>query len=176
MNDQKKAGGLGKGCLIVVGVLAGWAAIGSIVGPDKHGRGQTTSSAQSGAEQSPPSNLAPSGGEVSKEGEAAPSLTGPQNNAARSAEQYLSIQGFSRKGLIFQLSSGAGDGYSVEDATAAVDSLTVDWNENAAKSAKQYLSMQGFSCHGLIEQLSSSAGDKYTPSQASYGAHQAGAC
>ena len=103
-------------------------------------------------------------------------LTGPQNNAVRSAKQYLSIQGFSRDGLIQQLSSDAGDGYSVADATVAVDSLNIDWNEQAVKSAKRYLSIMGFSCKGLIEQLSSSAGDRYTMSQATYGARQAGTC
>lgn len=103
-------------------------------------------------------------------------LTPPQNNAVRSAINYLNMSGFSRAGLIQQLSSDAGDGYSVSDATIAVDSLTVDWNENAVRSAKQYLEMSGFSCKGLIQQLSSSAGDKYTISQATYGARQAGAC
>jgi hypothetical protein len=105
-----------------------------------------------------------------------PGLTGPQRNAVRSANQYLSMSGFSRDGLIEQLSSSYGDGYDVADATVAVDSLDVDWNENAAKSARQYLSMTGFSCNGLIEQLSSSYGDKYTASQAAYGARAAGAC
>ena len=103
-------------------------------------------------------------------------LTPPQINAVRSAEQYLSMSGFSKAGLIEQLSSDAGEGYSLADAKAAVDSLSVDWNENAAKSAKQYLDMSGFSCKGLIEQLSSSAGDKYTIAQATYGARAAGAC
>ena len=104
------------------------------------------------------------------------SLTASQANAVRSAKQYLSMTGFSREGLIDQLSSDAGEGYSLADATAAVDSLSVDWNENAARSAKQYLQMSGFSCQGLIEQLSSSAGEKYTRAQATYGARQAGAC
>lgn len=104
------------------------------------------------------------------------SLTGPQKNAVRSAKQYLEIAGFSRSGLIQQLSSEAGDGYKVADATAAVDSLSVDWNKQAVRSAKQYLDISGFSCKGLIQQLSSSAGDKYTLSQATYGAQQAGAC
>ena len=103
-------------------------------------------------------------------------LTGPQKNAVRSAKQYLGIQGFSRDGLIQQLSSDAGDGYSVADATVAVDSLDIDWKKQAVISAKQYLSIMGFSCKGLIEQLSSSAGDRYTVSQATYGARQAGAC
>ncbi len=103
-------------------------------------------------------------------------LTGPQKNAARPAKQYLSVAGFSRDGLIQQLSSDAGDGYEISDATVAVDSLNIDWNQEAVKSAKQYLSMMGFSCKGLIHQLSSSAGDKYTVDQATYGAKQAGGC
>lgn len=103
-------------------------------------------------------------------------LSGPQRNAVRSAEQYLNMTGFSREGLIQQLSSDAGEGYSRADATAAVDSLSVDWNENAARSARQYLDMSGFSCKGLIEQLSSSAGSNYTVDQATYGAREAGAC
>jgi hypothetical protein len=106
----------------------------------------------------------------------AQSLTGPQNNAVRSAEQYLSMSGFSRSGLIRQLSSNAGDGYDIADATVAVDSLKIDWNKEAVRSAKQYLGMSGFSCKGLINQLSSSAGDGYTESQATYGAQQAGVC
>ena len=106
----------------------------------------------------------------------AQNLSGPQRNAVRSAENYLSFSGFSREGLINQLSSPYGDGYEVADATAAVDSLSVDWNEQAVKSAGLYLEMMGFSCRGLIEQLSSDAGDKYTTSQATYGAQRAGAC
>ncbi|CEI51537.1 hypothetical protein [Acinetobacter bereziniae] len=114
--------------------------------------------------------------QVQEEVEPKSSLTNPQKNAVRSAEQYLTISGFSRDGLINQLSASAGDGYNKADATIAVDSLDVDWNEQAVKSAKQYLEIQGFSCNGLIQQLSASAGDKYTKAQATYGAKQAGAC
>lgn len=106
----------------------------------------------------------------------AQNLTGPQKNAVRSAKNYLNISGFSRAGLIDQLSSPYGDDYEVYDATAAVDSLSVDWNVQAARSASKYLEMMGFSCNGLISQLSSDAGDKYTIDQATYGANQAGAC
>ena len=113
--------------------------------------------------------------EVQEVVEEVQSLTRPQSNAVRSASQYLSMSGFSRKGLIDQLSSSYGDGYDKADATIAVDSLNVDWNEQAARSAAQYLEMSGFSCNGLIDQLSSSAGDKYTKDQATYGAQQAGA-
>jgi len=106
----------------------------------------------------------------------AASLNGPQKNAVRSAQQYLSLQGFSRSGLIGQLSSEYGDAYDVADATVAVDSLKIDWDKQAARSAKQYLSIQSFSCKGLINQLASSAGDGYTESQAVYGAQQTSAC
>jgi hypothetical protein len=128
------------------------------------------SSASSGPGEAPPSS------EPVAAVEDVSGLTRPQKNAVRSARQYLSMTGFSRDGLIQQLSSSAGEGYDIADATAAVDSLDVDWSENAAKSAEQYLSMSGFSCSGLVEQLSSSAGDKYTESQARYGAEKAGAC
>ena len=103
-------------------------------------------------------------------------LTAAQRNAARSAQAYLKVSGFSRRGLIDQLSSEHGDKFSVEDATAAVDSLNVDWNAQAARSAAAYLKISGFSCRGLIDQLSSDHGDKYTVEQATYGAKQAGAC
>lgn len=103
-------------------------------------------------------------------------LTGPQTNALRNAREYIQMSGFSRAGLIDQLSSEYGSGYSVADATAAVDSLNVDWNEQAARSAREYIQMSGFSCQGLIEQLSSDSGSQYTQSQAEFGAQQAGAC
>lgn len=103
-------------------------------------------------------------------------LTTPQKNAVRSARQYLSFAGFSRNGLIEQLSSDAGDGYKVADATVAVDSLKVDWNKQAARSAQNYVDMTGFSCKDLIQQLSSSAGDRYTKSEATYGAKAVGVC
>lgn len=108
--------------------------------------------------------------------EEAEGLSRPQKNAVRSAEQYINMTGFSRDGLIEQLSSDLGSGYEVADATIAVDSLNIDWNKQAVRSAEQYLDMTGFSCDGLIEQLSSSAGSKYTVDEATYGAQQAGAC
>lgn len=108
--------------------------------------------------------------------EVAENFTSAHRNAIRSARQYLEFQGYSRRGLIQQLSSDAGEGYRVADATVAVDSLNVDWNHQAENSARQYLDMQGYSCKGLIPQLSSSAGEGFTKSQAQYGAKQAGAC
>jgi hypothetical protein len=103
-------------------------------------------------------------------------LTTAQKNAVRAAQNYLEVSAFSKRGLIDQLSSSAGDGYSVADAIAAVNTLNVNWNEQAAKAAKQYLEISPFSCSDLVQQLSSSAGDKYTTAEAEYGAEQAGVC
>ena len=107
-------------------------------------------------------------------GEEGMSETAGQENARRSAETYLDTMAFSRKGLIEQLSSSAGEGYSRADATYAVNHIDVDWNEQAAKAAQNYLDTMPFSRQGLIEQLSSDAGDGYTHAQAVYGANQAG--
>jgi hypothetical protein len=107
---------------------------------------------------------------------AGPTLTQQQQSARQKANQYLSVKAFSQQGLIDQLDSSAGSGYSVNDATVAVDSLTVDWNAEAVKAAKEYLAMQPFSCSGLIQQLDSSAGGQFTVAQATYGAQQAEDC
>jgi hypothetical protein len=104
----------------------------------------------------------------------APPMTASQVQAIGSAESYLSFTAFSRKGLIHQLSSDAGEGFSVKDATFAVDHITVDWNEQAAKSALSYLSMEHFSRKGLIHQLESAYGEQFTHAQAVYGVTKAG--
>ena len=98
--------------------------------------------------------------------------TAGQENARRSAETYLQTMAFSRKGLISQLSSSAGEGYSRADATYAVNHVDVERNEQAAKAAQNYLDTMPFSRQGLIEQLSSDAGDGYTHAQAVYGVNQ----
>ena len=104
-------------------------------------------------------------------------LTLSQQNAIKAAQDYLSMgSGFSRAGLIDQLSSAAGDGYPLADATFAVNSLNENWDAQAVLSAKGYLAMTSFSCNGLIQQLSSSAGEKFTVAQAEYGAKAAGIC
>ena len=47
---------------------------------------------------------------------------------------YLDVSAFSRSGLIDHL---VHDGYGKSEATAAVDSLTVNYNEQAAHGATQ---------------------------------------
>lgn len=166
---------------IALGLLGGLVLIGMLM-PEPEKAAAPKENATAFATDAP-SDFASSSASVSPSAPASATfdtaqitLTAPQRNAVRSAEQYLSMQGFSRRGLIEQLSSDAGDGYPKADATIAVDSLEVNWNDHAARSAEQYLNMTGFSCKGLIEQLSSSAGDQYTVQQATYGAKQAGAC
>lgn len=106
----------------------------------------------------------------------AQSLTLQQQNAVRAAEGYLMMGGFSRDGLIAQLSSPYGDQFDEGDARAAVDSLSVDWDQQAALAAERYIAMMGFSCRGLIDQLMSVNGERFTRAQAENGARAAGAC
>ncbi|OBJ21682.1 hypothetical protein A9W93_14060 [Mycobacterium colombiense] len=88
-----------------------------------------------------------------------------QQNAVRKAKDYLDYTAFSRLGLINQLV--VAEQFSTEDATFAVDSLNVDWNQQAAKKAKDYLDYTAFSHDGLINQLVTA--ENFTPSQAAYG-------
>ena len=103
-----------------------------------------------------------------------PEMTASQENAVDAAEGYLDFAPFSKKGLIRQLSSDAGDGYPKADAVFAVNHIDVDWNAQAVKAAKNYLDMTSFSRDGLIQQLSSSAGDQYTHAQAVYAVNKVG--
>jgi hypothetical protein len=96
--------------------------------------------------------------------------------AVQAAKQYLQTEAFSQQGLIDQLDSPDGGEFSVNDATVAVDSLTVNWNTEAVQAAKQYLQTEAFSCNDLIAQLDSPDGGEFTVAQATYGAQQAGAC
>lgn len=107
---------------------------------------------------------------------AAPALTAPQQQAVLAAQGYLrSGMGFSRQGLIDQLTSSYGNGFAAADATVAVDSLNPDWNAQAVIAAKGYLaSGMGFSHDSLVDQLSSSFGNGFTPEQAAYAAAQVG--
>ena len=80
--------------------------------------------------------------------------TGPQRQAIGAARDYLSFSGFSKQGLIDQLSSKYGDGYSWPVATYAVNHIRVWWKKQAVGSAHD-TSPSHFSCSGLIDQLHS---------------------
>jgi hypothetical protein len=105
---------------------------------------------------------------------AAPEATAGQQNALDKAQAYLAMTAFSRSGLIKQLSSSYGDGFSLADATYGVNHVNADWNEQAARKAKAYLAMTSFSHSGLVNQLSSSYGDGFTLAQAEFGVRAAG--
>ena len=92
------------------------------------------------------------------------------------AKDYLNLEGFSQQGLIDQLDSPDGGQFSVSDATVAVDSLNLNWNNEAVQSAKDYMNLEPMSCDALIAQLDSPDGGQYTVAQATYGAQQAGDC
>lgn len=101
-----------------------------------------------------------------------PEMSSGQRNALDAAKNYLESSGFSKAGLIDQLSSSAGDGYSRSDATFAVKRSGADWNAEAVEAAKNYLESSPMSKTALIEQLSSSAGDQFTEAQARYAANK----
>lgn len=97
-----------------------------------------------------------------------PSMTASQEQAIRKAKSYLRSSAFSKKGLISQLKYNK---FSEQDATFAVSSLDVDWNDQAAEKAKSYLASNAFSRSDLISQLQYNG---FTLNQAKYGADKAG--
>ena len=97
-----------------------------------------------------------------------PQETAGQENARKSAENYLDMSAFSRTGLIDQLKF---EGYSVEDATYGVDAQKADWKKQAAASAENYLNMSAFSRSGLVDQL---VFEGFTREQAEYGVSKVG--
>jgi hypothetical protein len=147
----------------------GLVAVGAIA--TAGGGGDTaTTTAEPAASQAASAKASASAPAASK---AAPSSAAPkkaagtksQQNALRAAENYLEFKGFSKQGLIDQLSSEYGDKYPKADAV---------WAEQAVRSGQSYLDFQAFSRDGLIQQLSSSAGDKFTKAQATYAADKLG--
>ena len=106
-------------------------------------------------------------------------MTLSQKNAIRSAKDYLDRhRGYSREGLINQLSSEYGEAFPTEDAVFAIEYLEksnqVDWNQQAAFSAETYLENRAYSRKGLYDQLISEYGEGFTPEQAEYGLKKVG--
>ncbi len=93
--------------------------------------------------------------------------------AVDAANGYLSEgQGFSEQGLLSQLTSSAGSGFTQAQAEFAVNYLHPDWDAQAADAAKGYLQLGGFSQASLLQQLTSSAGSGFTQAQAEYAVNQ----
>jgi hypothetical protein len=147
-----------------IGVIAGFAVIAfmsSSCGSTTTGSATTTNSAPAAKAPAPAPATEP------------PDETAGQKNARESAESYLDLGAFSRNGLIKQLSSSYGEGFSKAEAIYAVNHVDVNWNEEAVEAAKGYLETGSFSRNGLIQQLSSSYGDGFTHAQAVYGVNKA---
>lgn len=149
---------MGKGLKIAAGVVGAFLVFGACSAAISGGGGTPVPSMSSPA--AAPQAAVP---EVPAE----PDVPASVRNAIRSAESYLSVSSFSREKLIDQLEF---EGYTSEEATAAVDSLNVDYNAEAAESAAQYLEVSSFSRSGLVNQLEF---EGYTPEQAEYGVAQA---
>jgi Host cell surface-exposed lipoprotein len=106
---------------------------------------------------------------------AASNYTLPQREAIASAQTYLGMgSGFSRSGLIQQLSSKYGDGFSKALAVFAVNHIRVNWYQQAFLAAKGYLKTSSFSRSGLIQQLTSKYGSGFTLTQAVYAVKKLG--
>jgi hypothetical protein len=83
------------------------------------------------------------------------------------------MSGFSKRKLIDQLSSSAGEGFSKADARWAANHVGANWYQEAVQSARDYLDMGGFSRQRLYDQLVSSYGEHFTPAQATYAVDKA---
>jgi hypothetical protein len=97
-------------------------------------------------------------------------MTSDQQQAVQSAQGYLTDgEGFSYAGLLQQLTSAAGDGFSNADATFAINYLNPNWDQQAVESAQGYLDDgEGFSKSSLLQQLTSTYGEGFTNAQAEY--------
>ena len=90
-------------------------------------------------------------------------------NCLDAANNYLSTQAFSKKGLRDQLKSKDGDNYPTSAVNYAMSHIKVNWNEQAYKAAKDYQDNHlGGSRKEMMSQLTSSYGDGFTKSQAEY--------
>lgn len=91
-----------------------------------------------------------------------------RQNAIKTAQSYLRVSSFSRKGLVDQLRF---EGYTSDEAVFACDYLEPDWYAEAAEAAAAYLRVSSFSRQGLIDQLMF---EGFTEDEAAYGASAVG--
>lgn len=76
--------------------------------------------------------------------------------------------GFSKESLIKQMEH---DGYDALDVEAAMNRITIDWNEQAQKAATAYKDVDNYSTDELKDLLKN---EGFTDEQAAYGAEYAG--
>lgn len=111
----------------------------------------------------------PSRTQVSVEAEKDPTDTEYRMTAMETAQMYVEDTDISRDGLIWLLED---EGYSTDDAKAAVESLSVDWDQHAVATAQYYLDgIQEWTRDELIEQL---IWEMFSVEQAHYAVDQVG--
>ena len=136
---------------VILSVLIGFLAILLVVGlfgTDESADTNTTTTITASQEDTSAEETSTTKAETTTTTTKAETLS--QRNAIRKAEDYLRFMAFSKIGLIEQLEF---EGFSKEDATYAVNNISVDWNEQAYEKGQSYLNMMGFSEDGLREQL-----------------------
>jgi hypothetical protein len=161
---------------VLTGLMAVGALIVIIAAAASASNKPSTPAADTGAASSsgsPPatvSSAAASSAPSTPTAPASASMTGAQQQAVDAAESYLSEgQGFSNQGLLQQLTSSSGNGFSTSDAEFAIHYVNPNWDQQAVDAANGYLSEgQGFSDQGLLQQLTSSSGNGFTQAQAEY--------
>lgn len=96
-------------------------------------------------------------------------------SAVDSALSYITFTGFSREGLIKQLTSPYGEDLDEELAVAAVDFLEdnnlVSWDDEAIECAEGYVTYLSVSRQAVYDYLCSDYGDGFTPEQAEEAIH-----
>ncbi|MDN5682541.1 Ltp family lipoprotein [Corynebacterium glyciniphilum] len=89
-------------------------------------------------------------------------------SALRKAETYSEMMHMSKAGILEQLTSDYGEGFSPEAARYAVDNVDADWNNNALEKARTYQDTMSMSPSAIHEQLVSEYGEKFTVEEADY--------
>lgn len=89
-------------------------------------------------------------------------------SALAKAEIYSDTMHMSKAGIFDQLTADAGEGFSKEAATYALDNLEADYKANALEKAKVYQDSMNMSPKKIYEQLVSEYGEKFTEEEAQY--------
>lgn len=92
-------------------------------------------------------------------------------NALATAEEYNEDQPMSKAGLLDQLTSKDGEGFTQAAGEYAVNHIQANWNENALKCAKDYEKTEHLSRADVQDQLGSSiddGGEGFTQSEVQY--------
>jgi hypothetical protein len=165
------------GLKITGGIVAGIVVlgiIGAVTGSGETRAPSATPNSRATTSDKPPPKAAAPAEQAAPAGQTEPQGTVSQMEALESAQSYLEMSGFSKAGLMDQLTSDYGDGFSKTDAAWAIAHLHADWKAEAVEAGRAYLDQQSFSRKGLIDQLSSSYGDQFTRAQATYAADKLG--